>query len=487
MSFISVTDSITGGKAAGYPTTVALCKDALSIMRRPRTEAPRANSVTKLVSAGRTEASIKTRPCLQQLRHHPHHHTVRTDASHVRVEASTATLELSPEKELVTLNDISSSRSLPMCHPSDMNTEDPSSRTLSREPGSLQSETGPSRSRYTKCHCSPAEGDREQAAHAASGPALRGGRGRGGRHGRSDPRNTGYVGKRKPHEREAPSKPLHFYNGRQSRAEKEAEAERYRATGRLPARRPVAMKDKQFTNITPAPDNVVEREFLIPDEPPRPKALDLAVIGRPNAGKSSIMNRLLNVTVSAVSPKYNTTRERILGIYTEGDAQLSFYDTPGLIKPKETHEYVQTLVTTAAETLQGVDLSLLVVDSVKRLDESALQALEKVLTTSAQVCSPTMLVMNKFDLVGKREKINLDYKVKELSQMIEEIYGKHYDAEGASLKVDPLAYIGDNSVKVSAMKGYGMDDLKKTLLSLAVDRPWSYHSSMHSDMSTWTW
>ncbi|GMF47276.1 unnamed protein product [Phytophthora fragariaefolia] len=301
--------------------------------------------------------------------------------------------------------------------------------------------------------------------------------------GPSDPRNTGYVGKRKPREREAPSNPLHFYDGRQSRAQKEAEAERYRTTGRLPARRPVSMKDKQFTNIQPAPDNVVEREFLIPDEPANPKALDLAVIGRPNAGKSSIMNRLLNVTVSAVSPKYNTTRDRVLGILTEGDAQLSFYDTPGLIKPKETHEYVQTLVTTAAETLQGVDLSLLIVDSVKRLDDAALQALEKVLTSSAQVCSPTMLVMNKFDLVGKREKINLDFKVKELSQMIEEIYGKHYDADGASLEINPLAYIGDNSIKVSAMKGYGMDNLKKTLLSLAVDRPWSYHSSMHSDMS----
>ncbi|KAE8897319.1 hypothetical protein PF005_g25447 [Phytophthora fragariae] len=294
----------------------------------------------------------------------------------------------------------------------------------------------------------------------------------------SDPRNAGYVGG-KCRDRKSQS----YYDGRQSREEKEANDERYRATGRLPARRPVSMKDKQFTNITQAPDNVVEREFMIPDEPPNPKALDLAVIGRPNAGKSSIMNRLLNVTVSAVSPKYNTTRDRILGIYTEGDAQLSFYDTPGLIKPKESHEYVQTLVTAAAETLQGVDLSLLVVDSVKRLDEAALQALKKVLTTSAQVCSPTMLVMNKYDLVGKREKINLDYKVKELSQMIEEIYGKHYDAEGASLNVDPLAYIGENSVKVSAVKGYGMDSLKKTLLSLAVDRPWSYHSSMHSDMS----
>uniref|UniRef100_A0AAV1UDN9 KH type-2 domain-containing protein n=1 Tax=Peronospora matthiolae TaxID=2874970 RepID=A0AAV1UDN9_9STRA len=296
-----------------------------------------------------------------------------------------------------------------------------------------------------------------------------------------DPRNVGFVGRRQTYEYEATKS-----NGRSSRAskaEKEADAERHRLTGRLPARRPVSTKDKQFTNIQLPPDNVVEREFLIPDEPANPKALDLAVIGRPNAGKSSIMNSLLNVTVSAVSPKYNTTRDRVLGIFTAGDAQLSFYDTPGLIKPKETHEYVQTLVTAAAETLQGVDLSVLVVDSVKRLDESALQALEKVLTTSAQVCSPTMLVMNKVDLVGQREKMNLEIKVKEVSQMIEEIYGKHYDADGASLSIDPLAFIGENSIKVSALKGTGMDRLRKTLLSLAVDRPWSYHSSMHSDLS----
>ncbi|CAI5736913.1 unnamed protein product [Hyaloperonospora brassicae] len=297
-----------------------------------------------------------------------------------------------------------------------------------------------------------------------------------------DPRNVGFVGRRQPYNHEAAESDYRS-SSRPSRAEKEADAERYRLTGRLPARRPVSRKDKQFTNIQLAPDNVVEREFLIPDEPACPKALDLAVIGRPNAGKSSIMNSLLNVTVSAVSPKYNTTRDRVLGIFTAGDAQLSFYDTPGLIKPKETHEYVQTLVTAAAETLQGVDLSILVVDSVKRLDESALHALEKVLTTSAQVCSPTMLVMNKVDLVGQRERMNLEMKVKEVSQMIEEIYEKHYDADGASLSIDPLAYIGENSIKVSALKGIGMDRLRKTLLSLAVDRPWSYHSSMHSDLS----
>lgn len=108
-------------------------------------------------------------------------------------------------------------------------------------------------------------------------------------------------------------------------------------THRQPGRRAVSERMKQFTNMQSAPDDVVEREFLIPDEPENAKALDIAVIGRPNAGKSSIMNRLLNVTVSAVSAKYNTTRDRVLGILTEKDRQITFYDTPGIIKPK----YVQ--------------------------------------------------------------------------------------------------------------------------------------------------
>lgn len=100
------------------------------------------------------------------------------------------------------------------------------------------------------------------------------------------------------------------------------------------ARRALPDRLKQFSNMETAPDSVVEREFLIPDDPENAKALDVAVIGRPNAGKSSIMNRLLNVTVSAVSAKYNTTRDRVLGILTEKDRQVTFYDTPGIIKPK---------------------------------------------------------------------------------------------------------------------------------------------------------
>ncbi|KAJ0389373.1 hypothetical protein ATCC90586_010396 [Pythium insidiosum] len=84
-----------------------------------------------------------------------------------------------------------------------------------------------------------------------------------------------------------------------------------------------------------------------------------------------------------------------MGVLTEGDTQLAFYDTPGLIKPKESHQYVRELATTAAETVESVDMSMLVVDSVKRLDDDAMEALEKVITTSAQVASPIMMVLNK--------------------------------------------------------------------------------------------
>jgi hypothetical protein len=83
------------------------------------------------------------------------------------------------------------------------------------------------------------------------------------------------------------------------KAEKIARRDSEEATGkpRRAVRRPVAPSEKMFTGLRSAPDEIVEREFLEPDEPTNPKGLDIAIIGRPNAGKSSIANRLLDVTV----------------------------------------------------------------------------------------------------------------------------------------------------------------------------------------------
>ena len=75
-------------------------------------------------------------------------------------------------------------------------------------------------------------------------------------------------------------------------------------------------------------------------------------------------------------------------------------------------------------------------------------------------------------MVGQREEINLKLKVKDISDMISEIFSQHYDPSEASLAMDPLRYIGDNCLKVSAVKGTGMKELEETLRSLAVDRSW---------------
>src|SRR5215468_6289577 len=86
----------------------------------------------------------------------------------------------------------------------------------------------------------------------------------------------------------------------------------------------------------------------------------VAVIGRPNVGKSTLMNRILGEKIAIVSPKPQTTRLRQLGIYTEGDVQAIFIDTPGIHQPR--HKLGEFMVEVALEALRDADVILFVVD-----------------------------------------------------------------------------------------------------------------------------
>ena len=126
----------------------------------------------------------------------------------------------------------------------------------------------------------------------------------------------------------------------------------------------------------------------------------ISIVGIPNVGKSSILNRLLGQKVAIVSSKPQTTRTRITGILTQGDDQLVFIDTPGLHKPKtELGEY---MVRAVNETVGSGDVAVLVVDSKDEVRKGELSLIEKL--KKAQM--PAILALNKIDtLKNKKEEL----------------------------------------------------------------------------------
>jgi GTP-binding protein Era len=179
----------------------------------------------------------------------------------------------------------------------------------------------------------------------------------------------------------------------------------------------------------------------------------VAIIGRPNVGKSTLLNALLGQKIAAVSPRPQTTRKRQLGILTTENAQVVFVDTPGLHSAK--HKLGEFLNQEAQEALDGVDLILWLVDASSQPTEDDIQIggmLNKVAKRT-----PRLLVLNKIDALkadeeSAREKTYADL----LSQ--------------APLK------------KVSAAKRIGLGEMMETLISLLPERPAEYPEEQITDL-----
>ena len=125
----------------------------------------------------------------------------------------------------------------------------------------------------------------------------------------------------------------------------------------------------------------------------------IAIIGRPNVGKSTFMNYILGTKVSIISPKPQTTRNVIQGIYTTDKEQYIFIDTPGIHKPK--HELGSFMNKSAINTFKEVDLILLLIDGTSDFgtgDQFVLDLLKKVET-------PVFLVVNKIDLIKNKQRL----------------------------------------------------------------------------------
>lgn len=115
----------------------------------------------------------------------------------------------------------------------------------------------------------------------------------------------------------------------------------------------------------------------------------VSIIGKPNAGKSTLMNALVGEKMSIITPKAQTTRHRILGIVNEEDYQIVFSDTPGIIKPH--YALQETMMHQVSGSLVDADMVLLVTDINEKYDES--DVMDKLKGSTA----PLVVIINKID------------------------------------------------------------------------------------------
>ena len=176
----------------------------------------------------------------------------------------------------------------------------------------------------------------------------------------------------------------------------------------------------------------------------------VALLGAPNAGKSTLLNALVGQKVSIVTQKVQTTRTRIRGIAIEGDAQLVYVDTPGIFAPKRR---LDRAMVAAAWGAADADVVCLLIDAKKRIDPDAKHVLEGLKEHGRKA----VLLLTKIDLVPRDSLLSL---ADELNQtgLFTEIF------------------------MISAPKGDGIEDLKKFFASRAPAGPWLYPEDQLSDI-----
>ena len=181
------------------------------------------------------------------------------------------------------------------------------------------------------------------------------------------------------------------------------------------------------------------------------KTAMITIAGRPNVGKSTLMNRLIGEKIAIVSNKPQTTRNRISGVYTKGDTQLVFIDTPGFHKPRT--KLGDYMVNVVRESVADVDLILLIVEPIANVGPQEEALIAQIKASGA----PAILVINKIDTVED----------KELLLSVIGAYTEQFDFEAV--------------LPISARYKDGVDTLLKECAKYAQESPFFFPEDMTSD------
>ena len=179
----------------------------------------------------------------------------------------------------------------------------------------------------------------------------------------------------------------------------------------------------------------------------------VALIGEPNAGKSTLLNRMVGAKVSIVTHKVQTTRARIRGVAIEGESQIVFVDTPGLFKPRRRLD--RAMVAAAWGGAADADVVVLLVEAHRGITDGV----EKILEALGERCGKARiaLAINKIDRVERSVLLGLTSELNDRFEFAE-------------------------TFMISAEKGYGVDDLRRWLAAELPESPWLYPEDQIADL-----
>lgn len=169
----------------------------------------------------------------------------------------------------------------------------------------------------------------------------------------------------------------------------------------------------------------------------------VALVGAPNAGKSTLLNQLVGAKIAIVSPKVQTTRARVTAIAIEENSQIIFVDTPGIFKP--TRRLEKAMVEAAWTGAQDADRIVLIVDAVKGITKDV----QRIIDGLKKYERRAHVILNKIDVIRRDTLLGLTQKLSE-QEVFDDIY------------------------MVSALNGDGVDDLRRALGQQMPEGPWLY-------------
>lgn len=179
----------------------------------------------------------------------------------------------------------------------------------------------------------------------------------------------------------------------------------------------------------------------------------VALIGEPNAGKSTLLNRMVGAKVAIVTHKVQTTRARIRGIAIEGSSQIVFVDTPGIFRPRRRLD--RSMVAAAWGGASDADVILLLVEAHRGMTEGVEAILGSLRDRGGK--TPVALIINKIDRVKSEALLALSQKLNE-------------------------AFDFEQTFMISAEKGYGCEDLRGWLAGALPEGPWLYPEDQIADL-----